>query len=287
MLQKNIYYARHIHDWKAKFLGDDSMVEFLYENNLIGIHYDSIESWDPDKYSRNGKSPIRHLNYCNENPDSTYIFSSYKINGDIKVLAGKPKINSKCFLKDFINKNHAEPIKILQLDSVVEIEKTDFPFAFLFPPKLCTFVRWHQCEVIANKFIDKSKLLLNEPTSYMPDALEILCEEYLRNSGALKGLIFKSGGQMREHDIVGLNHQNKKVYAQVKNVAKKWSLKSYKNIAEADGDSVFYFFSNIDDKYLDEKPANLKVVTITHVIRYMIESADFGESYLENLSLRF
>ncbi len=234
-----IYYARHVHDWKIQAAdpardAPPSVIEFLFTNRLVGVAFTDTDSWDPEDYRfRNSQGPsvIRLMAQCSDSSQSCYIFASYLIRGEHRVLVGRPKPYSKHLLAQDLGYKINKHIKVLSFDEDVrELAIGDFPFAFLLAPKQSTFVRWRQCEKVANAFLSGMiQQDLFDPDSYLPWAVEVLCEEYLRLRGILRFKLYKCGGTLKDFDIVGVNSLGERVLAQVKN---KISVKQVKKFAE-------------------------------------------------------
>lgn len=244
-MENEIYFARHVHEWNPEGLSG-SFIEFMYRNKAVGIHFKGIESWNPDDYvglKNQGPSAIEYMNRCNTGDAERYIFASYKIGREHKVLMGRPKAGSKCFLREHLGVSTATPIKLLFLeDDAIALQRSQFPFAYLLAPKQSTFVRWYQCEKVANAFIHNTPYDLLDPDFYLPWALEIICEEYLRRKGLLEYKLYKSGGNLKDLDIVGLTRDGNRVLAQVKYKSNRDQFDSFLRLCQEFGNGDFYFF---------------------------------------------
>ena len=204
-----VYFIRHNWDgpeWTP-------VIQYLFENNKIkiGVHFDNVQPpadpFDPNQYAqRAAKTAIRYLNECSRNQH--LVVSSYRNQNEI--LIGLSKVNSKD--TQLIN---GYQIKYVQLTNVRRIQIDEFPLPFLIPPPYATIVRWNMGELAVNSFYFKKEPELTLDL-LSPWHLEILVEEWLRRKQLLSRKLFKTGGAMKEMDIVGISPQGGYIVAQVK-----------------------------------------------------------------------
>lgn len=276
MTTRPIFYIRHTHNWDINGISG-STLQYLYERGAVAIRFDKIDSWKPAEYTgKAGPTAIRYMNESNEALDNRYIFASYKLDSDNKVLLGKPKLGSKCFLSAHLGASQELGYKLLFLEDVREIEVADFPYAYLLAPKQSTFVEWRQCQKIANAFIDGTPFDLFNPDSYLPWALEIACEEYLRSKQCLHFKLLKSGGTLKSFDIIGLDQEGNRVVAQVKHRGRKREYKQFvEDCRSLSGGSFYFFAGNIHE--LDPHPL-VALVSLQDVLQ------EFDDKYLAQLT---
>lgn len=277
-----IYFARHVHDWTIKTMSG-SFIKYLYEQKAIAVQFNRVESWDQQDYrgSKNqGPSAIKYINECSADNKKRYIFASYKIQNDHKVIMGRPKKNSKCFLREHLGVKEELPIKLLFLEpNSNDVLQSQFPFAYLLAPKQSTFVRWSQCEKIANSFIEGSAYNPIEPDSYLPWALEVICEEYLRKRGLLQFKLYKCGGSLKDFDIVGLDQHGGRVVAQVKNRSTQGEIDRFSSSSNELGAGSYYFFAgNICN---EDRWPNINLVSIQDVLREFQACGDYLQKLME------
>lgn len=255
MTNPTIYYAAHMHDWAknknwqpywtervAENLHGKSVIKYLFDKGAIAIAFDDIHCWNPESYTLpQGRSAIKYMNALDEGSDA-WVFARYNIEGESRVLVGRPKRNSKCFLGEhlFGVGDRSLPIKLLFLEKKYwEVAESDFPLVFRLGPPFATLVKWNSVQKTAISFVTKKPLDLSDPGSYLPWAIEVLCEEYLRLKGHLNRKIYKCGGTLKDFDIVGLNSNGQPVFAQIKNTSRPQDLAPFENLPE--GSCQYYF----------------------------------------------
>lgn len=276
-LEPEIYYARHVHSWELDKDSDNDFIEHLFENKIVAIHFNNIKSWCVEDYKdgngasggrKKGASSIEYMLRCNGDDDSSndlprrYIFSSYKTkDGKYKILAGQPKRNSKCFFGDYLerladgslrdhiykmfkgNPDRFPNLRMIFLEDCAKVDLNVFPHVHLLAPKQSTFVQWHQCRKLALNYLEGYPLDSNDPDSFLPTALEVACEEYLRQNGLLEMKLMASGGTLKDFDIVGIDKDGDQVVAQVKHTTKNSKVNSFAVAASEYGAKSSYFFS--------------------------------------------
>ena len=285
-LEPEIYYARHVHGWDLDKDFDGDFIEYLFRNKIVAIHFNDIASWCVEDYKdgggtsgsrKKGASSIEYMLRCNGDDDSSndfpkrYIFASYKTKeGKYKVLAGQPKRNSKCFFRDYLERladdslrkrihqffksesNKYPNLKMIFLeDCAKEVDLNVFPHVHLLAPKQSTFVRWHQCRKLALNYLEGYPLDSSDPDSFLPTALEVACEEYLRQKGLLEMKLMASGGTLKDFDIVGIDKDGHQVVAQVKHTTKNNKINSFAIAASDYGAKSSYFFSKAPQEHAD------------------------------------
>lgn len=275
-----IYYARHVHDWEYSKGTVRSPIEYLFNHKAIAIHFAPVESWNPAHYrnqGNQGRSAVEYMNRCNENAEECYIFASYKIGGNNRILRGAPKRGSKKFLREFTGAPEELPLKLLFLENTVEVTLEDFPLAHLLAPKQQTFVRWHACEKIANSYINGEPLDVLDPDSYLPWGLEVLCEEYLRLRGYLRLKLYECGGTLKDFDIIGIGGDNKRIFSQVKNRASAHQIRAFTGQRRRDSDDIYIFFCK-QDCIPVTRSEDCVIIALEEVLVAMLDAC--GESYL-------
>ncbi|MEF2147700.1 hypothetical protein [Aquilutibacter rugosus] len=283
-----IYFIRHVSDWQevAKRTGHPTAQEFLIENQLIAIHFDGIESWKSSEYkNRSGKSAIRILNLLDEQDDSqpcAYVFATYTINCNNRVYLGEAVPGSKMYLKEFLEVESAEPLKLLQLKNFRELGRDEFPHVHLLPPKLSTLVHWKQCARAANRFIQGAEPDIEEPDSYLPSALETICGEYLRING-LKALLYRAGGQLKHWDFIGISSENdRRIFAQVKQHHSARELKAFLEFAQEEPTSRYILFTGNPTSI--DRLENVEIIDVRRAILAIKGYEKLGPSYLEMIA---
>ena len=116
------------------------------------------------------------------------------------------------------------------------------------------------------------KLVGDKTEEFVPSALEILCEEYLREKDILKHKVLKTGGSLKHIDICGLDHQSNLILGQVKNQSKQSELESFskvvKSFQEKQQAVKAYFFSASKKPKDSAIPDNVEWVDINDIIKF-------------------
>lgn len=289
-----VYYARHVHDWAVASI-EGSTIDYFFRKMALAIHFKGIESWESNDYrgeGNQGPSAIRYMNHCNEGGD-IIIFASYKTSEGEKVLMGRPRPGSKRFLSQPPGENGSPPvaIKMLYLDrsSVREIKDHEFPYAFLLAPKQSTFVHWRQCEAVINLWMADGEPILQEPRTYLPASIEVLCEEYLREPDLREGRrreailtrkITRTGSNLKFFDIIGIDANGEQVYAQVKERSNPSTVKTFKQRCQDIGPGRYFFFA--EGLGSTEVPG-VEIISIRDVLEFFNSTAG-GRTYLKTMA---
>lgn len=274
-----IYYARHVNSWPKDGGTNQFTPEFFFNQKAIAIHFVKKESWDPEEYRghRNqGPSAIRYMNLCNgdNGKKDILVFASYRIDKKLRVLMGRPRLGSKCFLSQHLGMAGVPEVKMLFLDEVREITPREFPYAFLLAPKQSTFVHWDQCELVINRWMENDSLKdrdLLEPKTYLPASIEVLCEEYLRRKGLLTRKLTRTGSNLKFFDIIGINPHRELVYAQVKERSTARIVKTFKQRCLALGPGHYFFFA---EELESTRVSGVEIFSIQDVLKYFSENGE-------------
>lgn len=241
MKDKKVLFIRHNFDVR-KNPEWVQIAETLYNNKQIGVHFWDY-GFDVNKYA-NDKAAKTSINYIIESSNSgaeTIIVACY--HGKDKILIGTPQKDSK----DTTVIAGLE-IKHVQLENIKIISVNDFPLPFLIPPPYSTFVEWRKAKIAVNAFYnDKIPEISNDWLGYLsPGQLEILCEEWMRNTNKISYRLFKTGKSMKNHDIVGVDDKNDLVFAQVKYTCSDTDITSYFDSDNSKNANKYFFTSGSD-----------------------------------------
>jgi len=276
---KEVYFIRHGLEWE-KALGPQykGLNQYLFDNRLIAIHFDNTDSWEESDYDKAAaKSAIRYMNNCDSHSDSKVIFASYSFSDGNRIVFGTPKKKSKFFLTSIGSWPAVQKIKVLGLEhDGRELHLDEFPFAFLLTPQQSTFVHWKQCEEVANAKFFGQGLDISNPAHYLPWAIEVLCEEYLRQANKLNRKLFRTGGTLKDLDIVGLDSNNRIVLSQVKNDDRPSSQKAFESsVSEMSKrqDVIGYYFYN--GKKRASQVTNVAMITIKEVLDFFRDEVEY------------
>ncbi|NMX21959.1 hypothetical protein C5S30_05920 [ANME-1 cluster archaeon GoMg4] len=270
-----VYYIRH--NWKEEEY--QTIINTLFEDHKVGIHFENTKEnqkdpFDPNSYhERAGKTSINCLNECNK--VESLIVAAYKHHD--KILIGKSETSSKgLFFSNDIE------IKYLKLTDFKKVTIDAFPLPFLIAPPFSTFVKWHMGKISVNTFFFKKEKSF-KIEMLLPWQLEILAEEWLRKKDIIKYKLYKTGGQMKSFDIVGVDDENNPIYVQVKHECSENTVNKFFGEIDSMENVKGYFFTikiigKVPDKISDEG-----LITFKEVIN------DFrnDKKYLEKLCYGF
>lgn len=237
---KNVYFIRHTSNWGTNNSGQ-LIVDWLFDNSYVAVHFDNIKSWNPDDYvEKFGNTAIRYFNTLNSSSGEHVVVAYYA--GSNIILIGEPEPNSKRFYDDLMKSNN-NSLKLLKLKNIQKVSIGEFPLPFLLAPLKGTLVEWHQGKVPVNAYLGNIQYDLMNPTFYSPFHLEIIVEEWLRRKDLLFRKLFKTGGYLKDIDIFGVDSNYKTILVQVKYHSSEKQFKQFNKISEYFPNSQAYFFS--------------------------------------------
>lgn len=153
--------------------------------------------------------------------------------------------------------------KGIQLQDIRILEPHEYLVSAYEPPST-TFCRWRVVEDQIEAFLRDEPLPSDEPTSYSPDQLERLCEEYLREEYEYFPLIQPGGasGINQSFDLVG-GIGDRRVFGEVKNT-KEPSESALSDLESVTGEETlsFYFSRNPVEK----PPDSVEIVLLEDVL---------------------
>jgi len=287
MADRKVFYIRH--NWKKTEEPDyQKATDHLFENRQIGVHFDNYQ-YNIEKYKKGSdQTSISYMKKCITEEEDILIVASYL--GKDKVYISNPVKDSLDNVSKTINQIGKLEIKFLQLsvDNLQEVTIKQFPMPFLSAPPLSTFVQWDMGKIAVNEFYD-ARIRKSGPPKilsgmYSSGQLEVLCEEYLKvtEKGTIVRKLFKTGGGMKDYDIVGIDKHGEYIGAQVKfNCSDKEINRFINNIELIENPNNKYFFTSCKDsegkpkkgKYFqDGKSLNpTQVISLETVIDYFLE----------------
>jgi hypothetical protein len=190
------------------------VLECLWTNRLIAIHYADIESTNPDDYEVAGKRSMRRLSqYCKS---GAIVGAAYTAFIHDKMLVGEIEIGSiikPCHVNTNTN-GVCLVLKVVEIKNPKVVSYEDYPLLLAIQPRLGTVMGWPSAEkylaaILAGRCLDR------DVSSLAPGQLEVMCYEYLRCQGILKALLLPIGRTMMNVDIFGLGENGENVIAQV------------------------------------------------------------------------
>lgn len=234
--EERVYYVRH----KMHIQPED--IEKIMKEGKIAIHF-ADEEWDSDAYKKRGvnfKAAKKALNLLKDmNDEGGWVIADYTSalsNGSDSdegtFLIGLVKRGSKdvylsinacredhtkiSALKERDNKRHK--YKVLSLEKPTLLKASSYGLLQIpFPRGSVSRVKQMSHEKVEKMY--KKERLPEDVNSLAPSQLEVLCEEYLRDSRddlpRLESLIGPIGGSIKDVDIAGIDQDGDLVYAQV------------------------------------------------------------------------
>lgn len=166
-----------------------------------------------------------------------------------------------------------------------EIRDLDSSEYFLsaYEPPSTTFTSWSVVNDQIRSLHAGEDLPTNEPTSYSPDQMERLCEEYLREEYEYFPLIQPGGssGINQSFDLIG-GIDDYRVFGEVKNTSdiSESTLDDLKD--EANHQTKTFYFSR---KKVDEPPKGVEVVLLSEVLGTLLE-IDRTRRMMERMTAR-
>ncbi|MBI5651676.1 MAG: hypothetical protein HZC40_14715 [Chloroflexi bacterium] len=201
-------FIRHNLDSKREIL------EHLWTERLIAVHFDPIPSTNPEDYGSAGKVALkRMLKYCEAGAVVGAAFRSIRPS---KMIVGEIEPGSKVEVlerakdpgyKDFI-------YKVVRLKNAREISYADYPLLVAIQPRQGTITGWPSAEKYLLAVLGKHRVSWSVDSLH-PSQLEVLCYEYLKMRGILKALILPIGRTLMDVDICGLGADGQSVFAQI------------------------------------------------------------------------
>jgi hypothetical protein len=185
-------------------------IKYFWDHHLIAIHYEDIDSSDPDKYElKRSKYALRMMR--NFGAEGAIVGADYNLLSlDNQMLIGVIQPGSTIQITHLENRYY----KTLQLTEVKEICYVDHPLLAAIQPRQVTISGWPSARKYLLSLLTNRKLPF-DVESLAPQQLEVLCYEYLRWKGQLTGLILPIGRTLIDVDIIGLGTDGKRLYAQV------------------------------------------------------------------------
>lgn len=224
---KRIGYIRHF------IACTEEILEELYLNRIIAIHYDNIPSINSSDYteSKGAETSFKRLEeFCK---DGALIAADYHLIHPEKLVIGIIRAGSKIkpMKKTYPAKSkirseetsYSERIsekggffwyKTLQLEETKEIDFWDFPVLKSILPPYQAVCNWNNAEEILPSIFKYGKLKW-DVYSLATEQLEILCYEYLKEKRIIDALLLPIGRSLPEVDIIGFNLKNETIFAQV------------------------------------------------------------------------
>lgn len=206
---KSVYFIRHKWDDKP------GMAKALSDRELIGLHYNDINSDNPNDYAGRGRSAIQRLHSLVNGSGEDLVCADYSINDKAFMLIG-PLDLEYGFKAEAIGDENGRKywIKTAKLKNPKRVYYSSFPVLMATWPRGGTIVRWKQTEQMINILFENGKLP-RDISSLAPAQIEGLCTSYLFDMKRIAVLGLPIGRTMKDWDIWGVSKDGKRVIAQV------------------------------------------------------------------------
>jgi len=194
------------------------ILETLWEEDLIAVHYIDDDSTDPEHYRAKGETTaanvLNRLHSCLKT--GAIVAASYREIKPAMLKVGRiDPTESRIHARRFQDKNRGELIyKVVNLVKTKNIYLSQYPVLTGIQPRGGTLTGWPSATRILESILN-DKSLPPELASLHPSQLEVLCYEFLRETGRLKHLLMPIGRNMFEIDICGLTNEGALLIAQV------------------------------------------------------------------------
>lgn len=249
---------------RHKLMTTADIVETLWREDVIAVHYVNDESTDPEHYrsigERTAATVLARLHACIET--GAIVAASYRElkPGMLKVGRIDPG-GSRLEARRFRDARRGELIyKTVNLVKVRNISLSQYPVLMGIQPRGGTLTGWKSAATILQSILRNDPLPI-APASLHYSQLEVLCQEYLRQTGQLKGLLAPIGRGMYEVDICGMTHEGKLLFAQVTHHDDKASTveKAERLAALAGGDRRLIYFAPASAELKDHRMAFIPI----------------------------
>jgi hypothetical protein len=230
-------------------LKSEAIVKDLWRKRLIAIHFDNIDTIDPEKYQEaEGKASLKRLLiYCR---DGAVVGATYRTAHPEKLLVGEIAPGSRIVIKNYQTDTGNHCLKTVKLSKVQEISYSDHPLLSAIQPRHKTITNWKSAQKYLLALLNKQSI---EPSvnSLAPSQLEVICYEYLRANQLLASLVLPIGRSLPDIDIYGIDKDGNKILSQVthgKNITGKlMQLKRFHDV-----NTKLVFFGPDASRFTDE-----------------------------------
>lgn len=195
-----------------------AILDTLWREDLIAVHYIDDDSTDPKHYRAKGETTaanvLSRLHACLKT--GAIVAASYRELKPAMLKVGSiDPVRSKIRARRFQDSNRGELIyKIVNLVGVKNINLSRYPVLTGIQPRGGTLTGWQSATRILESIL-RNKPLPLELASLHYAQLEVLCQEYLRETGQLRHLLTPIGRNMYEIDICGIAPDGALLLAQV------------------------------------------------------------------------
>ncbi|EQA45562.1 hypothetical protein LEP1GSC050_2816 [Leptospira broomii serovar Hurstbridge str. 5399] len=264
----------------------------LFNQREIAIHFESIDSIDPDKYTGPvAKGNIRR--FAEFALTGGYVWSDYssigksiigRVNPLQEVIYRDVDVRSEFKDKPEFIKNPKIKLKIIRLNREIQVvNSSDLLMAKARRPRQGTFVHWRSMNGLLRRIIENKGIIKIEKWADLtPDQQEVVVAEYLRcKKNPLKHLLMPIGRTLKGIDIYGYTENGKVLFCQVTNYkedskAIKEKLKAIKDYEESDSELLFVCEkSNDTEKIINENRSKINFIYIEEIDRWLKSNEEF------------
>ena len=194
------------------------ILETLWREDLIAVHYIDDDSTDPEHYRAKGEttaaSVLSRLHACLKT--GAIVAASYRELKPAMLKVGRiDPAKSSLRARPFRDSNRGElTYKIVNLVGVKNINLSMCPVLTGIQPRGGTLTGWQSATRILESVLSNEPLPMDLASLHYAQ-LEVLCQEHLRETGQLKNLLTPIGRNMYEVDICGITQDGALLLAQV------------------------------------------------------------------------
>jgi len=213
-------------------LNEEIVNRKAYDQKKLSIHFQNIESVNPEDHDKSGKSALTTLHkFCQ---DGALIALDYSTIDKTGLYIGKIKAGTKIGLEKIKDKWY----KTVQVTELRKRTYLDYPLLNIKPIKQ-TVCKWRILDYRLD-FIYEEKELPIKLDSLVDKQLEVICSEYLHMYKIIHASILKIGGSQSKIDISGIGTNERKVFAQVSFKVTNEKIEKLK-IYDSPNSLLFYF----------------------------------------------
>jgi hypothetical protein len=193
---------------RHKLASSPDILEDLWANRLIAVHYANIASTEPGDYEQAGRRALTRLwRYCES---GAVVGATYRAIRPAEMMVGELRPGSEIKLKHYGDLIY----KTVHLENVTEAPYRDYPLLAAIQPRGGTVTGWPSAQDYLEAVLTGDRVPWCVD-SLAPGQLEVLCYEFMRMKGTLSCLVLPIGRGLPDVDIFGLNDTDETVLAQV------------------------------------------------------------------------
>jgi hypothetical protein len=193
---------------RHKLDSSPAILEDLWANRVIAVHYANLPSTDPGDYNRAGRTALTRLwQYCGS---GVIVGATYRRIRPAEMVVGEIEQGSRVEAREYDGRIY----KVVQLKNAREVSYRDHPLLAAIQPRQVTVTGWPSAQKYLEALLKKGKIPWSVE-SLAPSQLEVICYEYMRREGLLSALLLPIGRALPDVDICGIDKCGRNVIAQV------------------------------------------------------------------------